>query len=321
MSNIKGFCFGEVLWDNLPTGRKLGGAPLNVAYHLNKLGVRTDMLTRVGDDPAGRDLLEQCASLGVPMRFFQRDAEHATSAVEVRMDENRDVRYDIVFPVAWDYITFGEAETEAVRRADFFVFGSLSARNGESRQTLMALLDVARYKVLDLNLRAPHYSKERVFELMRQADLVKMNEEELAFVSEWLDIPEERTDRQKAEQIMDAFDVPEIIATYGASGSVYHSRTGKFSYHFPAVKVEVRDTIGSGDSFLAAFLSQRCRRDRAAGPEEIMEFAATLSAFVTLSSGACPGYDAQTINRFRWLHPVYPESPNPPKGETMSLSR
>jgi len=321
MSNIKGFCFGEVLWDNLPTGRKLGGAPLNVAYHLNKLGVHTDMLTRVGDDPAGRDLLETCASLGVPMRFFQRDAEHPTSTVEVRMDENRDVRYDIVFPVAWDYISCGEAEQEAVRQADFFVFGSLSARNGESRQTLLALLDAARYKVLDLNLRAPHYDRERVFELLHRADLLKMNEEELAFVSRWLGIPEERTDGQKAEQIMDAFDVPEIIATYGASGSVYHSRIGKFSYHFPAVRVEVNDTIGSGDSFLAAFLSQRCRQDRAIGPEEIMEFAATLSAFVTLSSGACPAYDAQTINRFRWLNPVYPQSPNPPKEETMPLSR
>jgi len=171
----------------------------------------------------------------------------------------------------------------------------------------MALLAEARYKALDLNLRAPHYSKERVFELMRHADLLKMNEEELAFVSEWLGIPEDRTDRQKADQIMDAFDVPEIIATYGASGSVYHSMAGKFSYHFPAVKVEVRDTIGSGDSFLAAFLSQRCRGDRTAGPEEIMEFAATLSAFVTLSSGACPAYDAQTISRFQWLNPVYPE--------------
>jgi len=314
--HIKGVCFGEVLWDNLPTGRKLGGAPLNVAYHLNKLGIRTDMLTRVGDDQAGRDLLETCVALGVPMRFFQRDAEHPTSTVEVQMDENRDVRYDIVFPVAWDYISFGETELEAVRRADFFVFGSLSARNDTSHQTLKTLLDEARYKVLDLNLRAPHYSRERVFELMHQADLVKMNEEELAFVSEWLEIPEERTDRQKAERIMDVFDVPEIIATYGASGSVYHSKTGRFSYHFPAVKVEVNDTIGSGDSFLAAFLSQRCRRDRTAGPEEIMEFAATLSAFVTLSSGACPAYDASTINRFQWLHPVYSKSPVPKGGNT-----
>ena len=305
--NISGVCFGEVLWDNLPSGRKLGGAPLNVAYHLNKLGIHTDMLTRVGNDTDGKDIIALCAELTIPLTLFQQDRTYPTSTVEVHIDENRDVRYEIVFPVAWDFIAWGEKEIEIVNNADFFVFGSLSTRHNTSYQTLQTLIKVANYKVLDVNLRAPHYTKERIFELLGYADLVKMNEEELGFVATWLGLPDTDTDAQKAEAIMTTFDVNELIITYGAKGAIYHSRLGKFSYHFPALRVEVKDTIGSGDSFLAAFLSQRCRQDKQTAPEEMLEFAATLSAFVTQSTGACPSYDASTINRFQWLNPLYPE--------------
>src|SRR5690606_7707215 len=289
--SISGVCFGEVLWDNLPSGRKLGGAPLNVAYHLNKLGIHTDMLTRVGNDTDGKDIIALCAELTIPLTLFQQDRTYPTSTVEVHIDENRDVRYEIVFPVAWDFIAWGETETEIVNNADFFVFGSLSTRHNTSYQTLQTLIKVANYKVLDVNLRAPHYTKERIFELLGYADLVKMNEEELGFVATWLGLPDTDTDAQKAEAIMTTFDVNELIITYGAKGAIYHSRLGKFSYHFPALRVEVKDTIGSGDSFLAAFLSQRCRQDKQTAPEEMLEFAATLSAFVTQSTGACPSYD------------------------------
>lgn len=300
--NIKGVCFGEVLWDNLPTGRKLGGAPLNVAYHLNKLGIPTDMLTRVGEDADGEDIMTLCAELAIPLTLFQKDNKYPTSTVEVHIDENKDVRYDIVFPVAWDNIALGEKEIETVRQADFFVFGSLSTRHNATYQTLKSLIQVANYKVLDVNLRAPHYTEERIFELLGYADLVKMNEEELGFVAMWLGLPGTDTDARKAEAVMTTFDINELIVTYGAKGAIYHSRLGKFSYHFPALRVEVKDTIGSGDSFLAAFLSQRCRQDKQATPEEMLEFATTLSAFVTQSTGACPSYDAPTINRFVWLN-------------------
>lgn len=305
--NMKGVCFGEVLWDNLPTGRKLGGAPLNVAYHLNKLGIHTDMLTRVGNDADGEAIITLCEDLSIPMTLFQKDETYPTSTVEVFIDENRDVRYEIVFPVAWDYIAVGEQEKEIVRQADFFVFGSLSTRHDVSYETLKTLVKEANYKALDINLRAPHYTQERIFELLGYADLVKMNEEELGFVAAWLGLPETDTDGEKAEAVMTTFDVDELIVTYGAKGAIYHSYLGKFAYHFPALKVDVKDTIGSGDSFLAAFLSQRCRRDKQTTPEEILEFAATLSAFVTQSTGACPSYDAATINRFQWMNPMFPD--------------
>src|SRR5690606_35561721 len=238
--NIKGVCFGEVLWDNLLTGRKLGGAPLNVAYHLNKLSIHTDMLTRVGDDVDGEDIIALCEELAIPLTLFQKDSKYPTSTVEVHIDENKDVRYEIVFPVAWDNIALGEKEIETVYKADFFVFGSLSTRNNASYQTLQTLLKVANYKVLDVNLRAPHYTKERIFELLHYADLVKMNEEELGFVAMWLGLPDTDTDGTKAEAVMTTFNVNELIVTYGAKGAIYHSRLGKFSYHFPALRVEVR---------------------------------------------------------------------------------
>ncbi len=302
---ISGVCFGEVLWDNLPTGRKLGGAPLNVAYHLNKLGVSTDVLTRVGNDSDGEAILEMCRELAIPLGLFQKDEVFPTSTVEVHIDENRDVRYEIVFPVAWDYISVGEAEQKIVKEADFFVFGSLSSRNEVTYRSLLALLQVANYKVLDVNLRAPFYAKERIFELLQHANLVKMNEEELHIISDWLGVHATITDGEKAVKIMDTFDVNELIVTYGALGSIYHSHKGNLSYHFPAYRVEVKDTIGSGDSFLAAFLSQRLQADRNFDPEEIMEFAAMLSGFVTQSTGACPPYQQHDIIRFQWLNPLY----------------
>ncbi|GGH19990.1 carbohydrate kinase [Sphingobacterium alkalisoli] len=297
---LNGICFGEILWDNLPTGRQLGGAPLNVAYHLNRLGIHTDLVTRIGDDQDGDDLVALSQELEVPIRLFQRDAVYPTSTVEVHFNENRDVQYEIVYPVAWDFISAGERERKAVRHADFFVFGSLSTRNEESYNALRTLLAEANYRVLDVNLRAPFYDKERIFELLRYANLVKMNEEELTHIATWLGLPDHQTDQGKVEQIIEFFDLDEVIVTYGAAGAIYYHRIEKFSYHFPAFKVEVRDTIGSGDSFLAAFLSQRCSKDRKVSTEEMLDFAATLSAFVTQSAGACPTYDASTIHRFQW---------------------
>jgi len=299
---IKGLCFGEVLWDNLPNGKKLGGAPLNVAYHLNQLGVHTQIISCVGDDGPGNELIASCQELGVPTRLIATDQLHPTSSVEVHIDAVNDVTYDIVFPVAWDFIENTEAQVYAVQSADFLVFGSLCARNEVSFVTLKELLTIAKYKVLDVNLRAPHYSKERVLELLEYANLVKMNKEELIVIARWLGLPTSHTDSRLVDEIMERCGVDEVIVTYGAGGAVYHARLAKVRYHFPALSVTVKDTVGSGDSFLAAFLSARMGGREDLAIEDMMGFAATLSAFVTQSDGGCPHYDAKTINRFEWIH-------------------
>ncbi|MGJ1387066.1 carbohydrate kinase family protein [Sphingobacterium spiritivorum] len=298
---MKGICFGEVLWDNLPTGKKVGGAPLNVAYHLNKLGLETQMLTRVGKDKDGKELMSVCQALGIPTQLFQVDIEHVTSTVEVHIDEQKEVTYEIVYPVAWDYIQLQDTDLDMIRNVDFLVFGTLSSRHEISCNTLKYLLQVVKYKVLDVNLRIPFYSKERVLELLDYADLVKMNREELGIIARWLELPLTDYDGQLVEQIMQRYEIDEMIVTYGVAGAIYHARRASISYHFPACPVDVKDTIGSGDSFLAAFLSKRIQKGVDISIEEAMSFAATLSAFVTQSTGACPSYDACTLNRFEWI--------------------
>ncbi|MFU1857180.1 hypothetical protein BWD42_21400 [Sphingobacterium sp. CZ-UAM] len=303
--SIQGVCFGEVLWDNLPTGKKLGGAPLNVAYHLNKLGVVTQMLTRIGRDENGKELLAVCQQLGVPTTFFQYDDSLPTSTVEVTIDADRNVQYDIVYPVAWDKIEVGPAVLEAVSKADFLVYGSLACRDDVSFQSLLTLLKAAPFRVMDVNLRAPFFDPNRLHELLRYADLVKMNAEELHIIAEWSGAPATYTDQQRVDLLLDCFAIQEAIVTYGAAGAVYHHKKANISYHFPALKVQVEDTIGSGDSFLAAFLTKRFQMAEGIALEEVLEFAATLSGFVTQSRGACPAYNEADINRFHWLNPIF----------------
>lgn len=306
--SIQGICFGEVLWDNLPTGKKLGGAPLNVAYHLNKLGVVTRMLTRIGRDENGDELLSACEQLGVPTTFFQFDDSLPTSTVEVTIDAERNVQYEIVYPVAWDRIAVDTVVLEAVAAVDFLVYGSLACRDEVSFQSLLLLLEKARFRVMDVNLRAPYFGSEKIHSLLKYADFVKMNAEELHIISDWNGATATSTDQQRVDLIMERFAIQEAIVTYGADGAVYHFKSDNISYHFPALKVQVEDTIGSGDSFLAAFLAKRFQMQDGVQLEEVLEFAATLSGFVTQSSGACPAYSPEDINRFHWLNPIFRDS-------------
>lgn len=302
--HYKAVCFGEVLWDNLPSGKKLGGAPLNVSYHLNRLGVPTAMLTRIGEDANGVEIEALCRNLGVPTVLFQKDEVHPTSTVEVEIGEDKEVHYEIVFPVAWDFIQSDAKASDIVTNADFFVFGSLSSRNGVSYDTLMEMLDVANYKVFDVNLRAPFHTKERVLELLSKTDLVKMNKVELQTIATWTDLDMDR-DVDRVWALMDIYQLQEAVITYGAEGAVYYSKALDLVYHFPAYRVEINDTIGSGDSFLAAFLTKRFEAKEDLLIEDIMDFSAMISGFVTQSSGACPPYEQNDITRFQWLNPLY----------------
>ncbi|WP_257092311.1 carbohydrate kinase family protein [Sphingobacterium sp. E70] len=135
-----------------------------------------------------------------------------------------------------------------------------------------------------------------------------MNAEELHIIAEWSGAPSTYTDQQRVDLLLDCFSIQEAIVTYGAAGAVYHHKKANISYHFPALKVQVEDTIGSGDSFLAAFLTKRFQMAEGVALEEVLEFAATLSGFVTQSSGACPAYNAADINRFHWLNPIFRDS-------------
>jgi fructokinase len=294
-------CFGEILWDNLPDGRRPGGAPMNVAYHLHKLGLQSHLISSIGDDQAGKDLLTFLNGIGVQTNWIQTDHNHETSQVIASINNENEVSYEIVAPVAWDFIRWEKEIEEMVGRADAFVFGSLASRNIASRSTLFKLLQKAKYKVFDVNLRAPHFSPEFISELLAQADMVKINAAELGMIAEWNDILYVK-ELDCIEAMFKQFGMTEILITKGSQGATYYN--SELTYEYPAYHIDVADTIGSGDSFLAAFLAMKLT----GAPLEItLDYAVAMGAFITARSGACPEYSKIDFDRFIWKRKWYVE--------------
>ncbi|MDT3404299.1 carbohydrate kinase family protein [Mucilaginibacter terrae] len=288
-------CFGEILWDVLPDVRKPGGAPMNVAYHLNKLGIAVDLLSSVGHDQAGDDLISFLKSGGLSAELVQRSSDYNTSEVLARITEDHEVTYDIVKPVAWDQITYTTEMKQAVSQADAIVFGSLSAREPVTRDTLYSLIESARYRVFDVNLRAPHYSDDVIINLLQRADMVKLNLSELLLIIRWLSPAIIKNEMQAVELLFSWFQIQEVLITKGRKGATYYSR--EIRYDYPTYAIEVADTIGSGDAFLAAFLAMKLNNE----PLEVtLDYAAAMGAFITSQSGACPDYSRFDFERFIW---------------------
>ncbi|MGB4399487.1 MAG: carbohydrate kinase [Daejeonella sp.] len=289
--NIKVVCFGEILWDNLPGGRKPGGAPMNVAYHLNQLGIISTLISKVGSDQNGEDLLKFINKKGISTEYCQTDMMYNTSTVEVNIGSDHEVSYEIVSPVAWDFILPEKRMDQLVAAADAFVFGSLAVRNPTSFKTLQSLLKASRYRVFDVNLREPHFTKETITILLQHADLLKLNSHELNLISSWFG--NSQNERQMINMLQERFGIKEIVVTKGANGAAYYSKSEQFT--IPAFKVEINDTIGSGDSFLAAFLGQKLKGQSV---QDCLISAAALGAFVASQPGACPDYNISDLNRF-----------------------
>lgn len=179
-------CFGEVLWDILPEGAVPGGAPMNVAYHLNKLSKPTSIISKIGDDENGNKLVGFLKKYNVSTELIQVDQQHETGTVLATHGENNEMHYDIVKPVAYDFIDLSNQLKEKVAVAPVFIFGSLAARSEHSRNTLLQLIDAAQTKVLDINLRPPHYEKHVVENLLDKATILKLNNNELDILCDWL---------------------------------------------------------------------------------------------------------------------------------------
>lgn len=281
-------CFGEMLWDVLPSGTKPGGAPMNVAYHLQKLGLSPAVITRVGSDERGETLLALLQSNNISTAFIQKDDAHPTGVVLAHLNEKAEATYDIVQPVAWDFIAWHEELKKLVTEADYFVFGSLASRNDISRNTLFALLEHANTKVLDINLRQPHFTKSGVETLMQQCRILKINDGELALISSWYGHLKNLKDQMA--QLQDRFQIETIVTTRGSDGAVLN-KDGKFHTH-PGFKVQVKDTVGSGDAFLAALLFKLHANAPAA---EALAFANGMGAYVASCEGAWPAYEIAAV--------------------------
>ncbi|MXN89714.1 carbohydrate kinase [Flavobacterium sp. Sd200] len=278
------FCYGEVLWDIFPEGARAGGAPFNVAYNLMRMGADAHMISRIGEDKLGHDLMKQVAAWNIPTQDSQIDYTYPTGTVIAHIDEHNEAHYDIVQPVAWDFIEHRNDYTEKVGQADAFVFGSLITRNEVSRNTLYRLLEVAKFRVFDVNLRPPFYSAELIKELLYKADLVKMNKAELRLVLDFLG-KDYVSEDDSIRFVQDTFKIAEVLVSKGSKGAVYYN--GSNHYEAPAVPVTIKDTVGSGDAFLAGFLSKRLVDATAA---DVMAQATALGAFITSKEGACPDY-------------------------------
>ena len=284
-------CFGEMLWDVLPSGKQPGGAPLNVAVHLGNFGLEAQLISRVGHDDLGVELLAFVESKGLSTSYVQRGETHLTGVVKANVSDRNEVTYKIVQPVAWDYIQYEPALGALVAAADALVFGSLVARSPASRETLYRLLPHARLRVFDVNLRPPHYSRDVVQYLLRQADLVKLNHHELTEIMGWFGVsPAEET---ALAWLAGRFGLQAVCVTKGADGAALW--TGGQLYQSPGRAVAVQDTIGSGDAFLAALL-----RGWLAGqpPAEYLAFAGAAGSLVATYQGATPAISEVMVSEF-----------------------
>ena len=283
-------CVGEILWDSLPPGLFLGGAPFNVAGHLHAQGVPVTMVSRVGSDRLGREARQRLTAAGIATDLVQVDARLPTGFVEVTLDAAGVPTFDIVEPAAWDNIELtDEALTEA-RAASAIVFGSLAQRSATSRATIERLCEVDAVKVFDVNLRPPCYDAVLVRRSLERADVVKLNDHELAEMSAWFGLPANL--RDGIETLADMFGCHTICVTRGSAGAVL-LHEGRWCEH-PGYRVEVRDTVGAGDAFLASFLK---RLLAGASDDELLQEANLLAAYVATQSGAIPAYDAEVIAR------------------------
>jgi len=276
-------CVGEILWDVLPAGEFLGGAPLNVAGHLSRLGVSALLLSRVGSDSRGERARDQMRKLGLDIRLVQVDSNLPTGEARAILDVNGSANYQFLSPAAWDEITINDAVMESARTAAAVVFGTLAQRTPAGAKTLANILKVARWRILDVNLRAPHDDDVVVLESLQQADFVKLNDSEILGLASLLG---SRSDPESFKNCLTTqFGTSSLCITRGEHGALlWHQGQWTEQAAYPTV---VADTVGAGDSFLAMLLRELLRGSSA---KTAMQQAARLASYVASHSGAIPEY-------------------------------
>jgi len=289
--NKKVLCFGEVLWDTFGDEKIAGGAPMNVARHLVQQGVKAGFASRVGIDASGDKLVAVLNQNSLySADTIQRDAELPTCEVTVQLDEKQQATYIIPEPVSWDNIQTEDALTASAIDSVAIVFGSLACRTETTKHTLLNLLDETKaLRVFDVNLRAPHYTLSTIENLAARATVVKMNEEEARLLIGG-------SSKASLQDIIGEFRAkyhPKTICiTKGENGAIiWHDHE---IYEHPGFKVDVVDTVGAGDAFLATFISGILAEHRM---EDILKKACAIGAFVTSKRGANPVYNEQEIDQ------------------------
>lgn len=291
------FCIGlgEVLWDLLPGGRQLGGAPANFAYHAHALGAESLVVSRVGRDDLGRDLLERLNALGLATSGIAVDPVAPTGSVSVTLDPTGKPAYTIHLDVAWDLL---EADPEGLRAAagaDAVCFGTLAQRHPVARESIRRLLQATRPDALcifDINLRQRFWSREVIVESLALATVLKLNDEELPILADLLGWPAD-DDHRLLARLAERFDLRAVALTRGARGSLLW--TAGRTWNWPGSDLKVADTVGAGDSYTAA-LALGLLSGKA--PEDILCIAHRVADFVCTQSGATPPMPADFADEF-----------------------
>lgn len=275
---------GEILWDMLPEGRRLGGAPANFAYHVSQFGLKSLAVSAVGRDEAGDAAIQEMNSLTMLSRV-----DFPTGMVDIRLDSSGIPQYDIRIPAAWDNIPFTPELKQLAYRTRAVCFGTLARRSPSSRHTISAFVNTVprgegQWRILDINLRQPFYSRDIILEALEQCNILKINDEELSIISGMLSVPG-ATIQEKCRQILLRFKLKFLILTCGVNGSYVFSSLTETPSFLSTPHVTVADTVGAGDSFTAAFIAALIH---GRSPLEAHRLAVDVSAYVCTRNGAMP---------------------------------
>jgi fructokinase len=294
---------GEVLWDLLQTGPQLGGAPANFAYHAHALGAQAYVITRVGSDDLGREILRRFRGMGVHTDAIQTDGRAPTGTATVTLSGAGLADFTIQENVAWDFLGVTNEALALAAHANAICFGSLAQRNQVSRNTIHKLVEAAPAKALrvfDINLRQEFYSREIIERSLQLANVLKLNEDELPELARMFDL--QGSTENQIRQLARSFDLQVIALTRGPNGSLLFQKDGNSAQgnesrwsNCPSRPVRVVDTVGAGDSFTAALvLGLLCKMNL----DEINEVANEVARYVCSQAGATPALPSEFASRF-----------------------
>ena len=277
--------FGEILWDMLPGGKKLGGAPANFAYHCGQLGGDVRLLSQVGKDALGKEILEQCRSKGIFTELIGVTASFPTGTVSVQLGTDGLPSYTIHENTAWDFLPASPAAIQWATQTDVLCFGTLAARSEQNRSTLKTLLDAVSpdcLRVADINLREPFTQTEMIEQVLSWANVLKLNDDELVRLTDIYGLSSLALEKQ-LQIILARLSFRLIILTCGEKGSwLITERETVFT---PSIAVEVVDTVGAGDAFAAVVVLDFLKRKPL---HDIGQRASEVAAYVCTQSGAMP---------------------------------
>ncbi|MBU0679695.1 MAG: carbohydrate kinase [Verrucomicrobia bacterium] len=275
---------GELLWDVFPESRRMGGAPVNFAFHCSQLGARGIPVSRIGKDPLGDEIIESVRDLGLGDTFIQRDAIAPTGTVQVILDERGKPDYDIRENVAWDSIAFDESLQQLASEVDAVCFGSLAQRSDVSRDSIQRFIRSCpedSIRIFDVNLRQSFYSPEVIRTSLQSANVLKVSDEELPVLAQICDLRGDVADQLHA--LVKEFALRMAVYTRGAQGSMLVTPDRIIDHPgFAAVAV---DTVGAGDSYVAALCSGLLRKRPL---ESVIENAGLVASYVCEQTGATP---------------------------------